>query len=393
MTVTAFVNRRILLGAAVAAVGAVFAAAFAMGVTIGDSGRAEDIPGGVEQSASASGGGFTIEVERALFSGAGVSIGLSIRSDAPDMGAGGAGIDGWLDGTPATSVFVYGDGRTTLRFPLEAWTEGATSGELVVRSVLIAGDAGPERIPLDLRLPVEFPQGGDAEDARQAEAFPPVTVDVDGQEVAVEGVRAQSTVVVRYRLPDQVFATQPPALRVGETMLEPDRVEQRDASWAEAWFEQVPDDGPAVFELGGLRGPDADHGGWTVNVAVGSAGPPSPVPGGEGEELRELTWTRQPGSDGPGVHGIQWFQDVDRLEIFLEGIWDPGQDEENWPEALADGKELEVVGVGGLDATSERGPLTTITVELDDEELPQELAIRVTGGTKDLPTVEVELRP
>lgn len=388
-----FVHKRILVGAAVGAVGIVVAAAFAIAVTIGDSGRAEDIPGSVEQSASASGGGFTIAVERALFSGAGVNIGVSVRSDEAGRLAGGAGVDGWLDGVPATSVFVYGDGRTTLRFPVEAWTEGAASGELEVRSVLVAGKAGPERIPLDLRLPVEFPQGSDAEAARQAEAFPPVTVDVEGQGgVAVEAVRAGSTVVVRYRLPDGMFATQPPSLRAGGSALEPDRVEQRDVSWAEAWFEQVPGDGAIVFELGGLRGPDADSKGWTVNVAVGSAGPLSPAPGGEGEQLRELSWTRQPGSDGPEVHLIQWFQDVGRLEIFLEGFWDPGPGEENWPVVVADGEALEVVGVGGLYATSERGPLTTITVELEeDQEPPRELAIRVTGGTKLLPPVEVEL--
>lgn len=375
---------------------ALIGGAFVFGSIKKEEGRAQDVPGAVPQSASASSGGMTVAAERAVFSATGVDVWLYIRSDDP--GAKVAGVipsDAELAGNAGLSAAVHSDGRMVLRFPPAAWAHEGPTAQLSIRAVrLLSPEAKEERVDGSWQLAIELPQGAEAEKARALRTLPPVVTEVAGGRLVVETLKTASATIVRYQLPANVSSFTPPVLRAGARTLAPaqSRQEQGPRGGHEIWFEATPDNLPLVLVFDRLAASDPTSSPWTLKVALAPFQPPAPT--GAWPEEQPLSWERQADAlSEPALRRILWRRLPNRveLEITIGGLWDPQTG--GLPVVLGDGVELRVGGAGTFPAFGERGNETRISVRLASETVPRSLVVIGGGGrTTMLPPLEVSLQ-
>ncbi|MGK2965307.1 MAG: hypothetical protein ACSLFM_06845 [Tepidiformaceae bacterium] len=352
---------------------------------------ATSVPGTVVQSSTAEDAGTLIGLEKAVFTARGVDAWVRITPSDPGLEPAGVSPQAAsLSGVSAESVRVHAGGVAVLRFPSGDFT-GALVLQIAAVQVLGEGDR-KETIAGDWRLAMIAPPEADLEEARRIEPLGSVEADADGARIMVEGFRMASATVVRYYVPPTVTAMEAPVLRVGESLLQADRVESADGRAFEAWYQATDDRDTTTLVMNGLFVLKSGTGGATFTVRIEPFSPPPR--GTEGEvDKRELAWTSRELPVGYEVLSIDWRRDLDAMSslvVRVEGLWDPAQGGK--PVLLADGVPLEVRGTGLYPKTPDDNPFTTVEARLPTDAAPSEITLIMGGVVESIGPVEAVLR-
>lgn len=362
--------------------------AIGIAAMVSPRGRADELPGTVAQSASATDGAVTVTVDKAVFSAGSTDVWVHVSSTNPrERFVGVEAADAALGGNAATSATGGRTGQGILRFP-DPTISGPTT-DLSIRAVKRIGDNGPERVLGQWRLVIALPMGEDARKAARVEALKPGLAEMNGTEVPIEAFRTSSATIVRYQLPAEIRSIRPPTLRVGSRSIEPLRDESRGQGTHELWFESTPSGSALTMTFGEVYITNRQE----FSVALSLNAFNVPLPKGNQTEEYVLDWQRTSGPGGLAPKSLTWRRDVSgtTLLVRLEGLWDPGPQAR--PRVEADGVGLTVRGLVMYAASQDRGAESMIEVDLPSGKVPRLLSVALAGESKSSPPISVTLEP